>query len=98
MRNPIEFACFFCGVVAGAPCLSVGKLPIVEPHMQRLRLAGDVNADGTDPRRDSYARSVVTLIFGRCDAKLLERARKERSIDARKPWVQRALQAGEADA
>lgn len=88
MTNPITVVCHFCGAAVGAPCRSVGKLPIVEPHMQRVRLAGDAESG---PGRDAYARAVVTAVFGDCTPELLERAKKDRSIDARKPWVRRAL-------
>lgn len=92
MRNPIEFQCFFCGAAIGTPCLSVGNRPVVEPHMQRLKLATEhARGDATTDARDAYARSAVTLIFGRCDEELLARARKDRSIDTRKPWVRRLL-------
>jgi hypothetical protein len=95
MKNPIEVRCGFCGADTSAPCLSVGKLPIVEPHMQRIKLANFVSAE-FPAATAAYAISAVLFIFGHCDDELLARARKERSIDVRKPWVQRILQARRA--
>jgi hypothetical protein len=87
----ISFPCGFCGAAAGQPCTSVGRRPITEPHMKRIEAAGAIGADAVGSR-DAYARAVVSRVFGHCSDELLQRAKKDRSIDERKPWVRRALE------
>lgn len=87
--TPFDVRCAFCGAEQRQPCRTVGNLPKIAPHMQRIRLAGDVS-DG-DAGRDAYARSVMRWFFRDYTDDMLARARKDGSIDATAPWVRRAL-------
>ena len=42
--------------------------------------------------RDDYAHAVVVHFFGYATPGLIERARKDRSLNDRKPWVRCALE------
>ena len=85
--TPFDVHCYFCGAEQRQPCRTVGNLPKVEPHMQRLKLAGGVS----ESQRDAYTRSVMLWFFRYCTDDMLARARKDGSINDRKPWVRRAL-------
>lgn len=95
----LRVGCGHCGAAPGEPCRSVGGRPIVAPHMQRLRAAlGPLDDPGMEgviaAARDAYARAVVEGYFGYSSDALLDRARKDRSLDDTKAWVRRALQQG----
>lgn len=90
MSAVIAQVCGFCGATPDEPCRSVGKRPITEPHMQRM--GPRASDDEARALRAEYATAVVERYFGYVTPELLERARKDRSIDHRKPWVRRALE------
>ena len=91
MSAVLEVYCGHCQAGRGEACRSVGDRPIVEPHMARLKAVAGGDDAAMDAERGAYALAVVHDYFGYVSPELLVRARKDRSLDRRKPWVQRAL-------
>ena len=98
MKALIAHPCVHCGAPAGMPCVSVGKKVIVTlPHMARLRAA---DAYALDTRRFNDAQrqyendavaSFFNLSIEHIPQRIIDRAKRERSIDPKRLWVKDAI-------
>lgn len=98
MTSLIDVPCGHCGAKAGKPCLSVGGKQIVTlPHMARMK-ASDyyaLNSAAQSAATRDYERAAIVAVFGvpfdHIPDRIVQRAKRERSIDLEKRWVKDAL-------